>query len=228
MKTSGEAMISKPAEWCSPIHASSKPSVSRCSMSWRSRSSARVGFWPTGWNGARKIPNFRCSAGGLVPCVGAMSSCPPGCQVRGAAVPSTAAVRHRGRAVHLSAVEGQRVPAEPRRAMASKYPTNPSPSERPEEDPGRTRPRGLAHAGPPTASTYQALPAAVLEGHGPLVGGPDAAGGHEDPVVGQQRRCRPSPSRRTARAAAVAGESTGPSYSSTRTGSPPPRAELWS
>src|ERR1700677_4027821 len=62
MKTSGEAMISYPAEWCSPNQASSKPSASRCPMSCRSRSSARVGFWPTGWKGARKIPNPRRSA----------------------------------------------------------------------------------------------------------------------------------------------------------------------
>src|ERR1700677_3882644 len=61
MKTSGEAMISYPAEWCSPNQASSKPSASRCSMSCRSRSSASVGFWPTGWNGARKMPNVRSS-----------------------------------------------------------------------------------------------------------------------------------------------------------------------
>src|SRR6202044_137292 len=66
MKTSGEAMISYPAEWCSPNQASSKPSASRCSTSCRSRSSARVGFWPTGWNGARKIPNLRRPSASMV------------------------------------------------------------------------------------------------------------------------------------------------------------------
>src|SRR5262249_39336022 len=56
MKTSGDAMISYPAEWCSPIHASSKPRRSRWQIISRSRSRASVGFWPTGWKGARKIP----------------------------------------------------------------------------------------------------------------------------------------------------------------------------
>ena len=37
MNTSGEAIVSNPLEWCSPIHASSKPSASRCSISSRSR-----------------------------------------------------------------------------------------------------------------------------------------------------------------------------------------------
>src|SRR6185312_16282263 len=55
---SGEAMISQPALWCSPIHASSKSSRSRCSISSRSRSSATVGFSPTRWNGAMNTPNF--------------------------------------------------------------------------------------------------------------------------------------------------------------------------
>jgi len=44
MKISGDAMISLPAEWCSPIHASSNPSVSMCSMSCRSFSSDKVGL----------------------------------------------------------------------------------------------------------------------------------------------------------------------------------------
>src|ERR1700728_2841199 len=35
-------------------------------MSWRSRSRARGGFWPTGWKGARKMPNFSCSAASRV------------------------------------------------------------------------------------------------------------------------------------------------------------------
>ena len=56
MKISGDAMISVPAEWCSPIHASSKPISSRCSMSRRSRWIAAVGFTPAGWKGARKVP----------------------------------------------------------------------------------------------------------------------------------------------------------------------------
>ena len=56
MKISGDAMISVPAEWCSPIQASSQPRASRCSISSRSRWSAKVGFSPAGWNGAMKIP----------------------------------------------------------------------------------------------------------------------------------------------------------------------------
>src|SRR5215475_2444403 len=56
MKISGDAMISLPAEWCSPIQASSKPSRSRCSISARSPSSRMVGLTPAGWNGAMKIP----------------------------------------------------------------------------------------------------------------------------------------------------------------------------
>lgn len=56
MKTSGDEMISNPAEWCSPIHASSKPRRSMAAIRARSRSMARVGFCPTGWNGAMKFP----------------------------------------------------------------------------------------------------------------------------------------------------------------------------
>src|SRR5262245_48681088 len=56
MKTSGEAMISYPPEWCSPIHTSSKPRRSRCSIRSRSRSRASVGFCPVGWNGAMNSP----------------------------------------------------------------------------------------------------------------------------------------------------------------------------
>src|SRR4029079_813008 len=56
MNTSGELMISLPAEWCSPIHTSSKPTLSRCSTNSRSRCSARVGLVPTRWNGAMKYP----------------------------------------------------------------------------------------------------------------------------------------------------------------------------
>ena len=57
MNTSGEAMISNPAEWCSPIHASWNPSSSIAAISSRSRSMASVGFCPVGWKGAMKIPN---------------------------------------------------------------------------------------------------------------------------------------------------------------------------
>ena len=56
MNTSGELMISLPAEWCSPIHTSSKPIRSRCSTNSRSRCSARVGLVPARWNGAMKYP----------------------------------------------------------------------------------------------------------------------------------------------------------------------------
>ena len=58
MNTSGDAMISQPALWCSPIHASSYPSVSSHWIVSRSRSKERVGFSPFQWNGAIKIPNF--------------------------------------------------------------------------------------------------------------------------------------------------------------------------
>ena len=61
MKISGEAMSSVPAEWCSPIHASSQPSRSRCWTSSRSRSRASVGFSPAWWNGAMKMPKRRRS-----------------------------------------------------------------------------------------------------------------------------------------------------------------------
>ena len=56
MNTSGDEMISKPPEWCSPIHTSWNPMRSRCSINSRSRSSASVGFCPVGWNGAMKSP----------------------------------------------------------------------------------------------------------------------------------------------------------------------------
>src|SRR3954453_4166634 len=56
MKISGEAITSLPAEWCSPIHASSKPSLSRCSINSKSLSSRIVGLTPAGWNGAMKMP----------------------------------------------------------------------------------------------------------------------------------------------------------------------------
>ena len=58
MNTSGEEIISQPALWCSPTHASSNPSLSSHSTSSRSRSIAKVGFSPTRWNGPRKMPNF--------------------------------------------------------------------------------------------------------------------------------------------------------------------------
>jgi hypothetical protein len=58
MKISGDAMISLPAEWCSPIHASSKPSRSMCWISSRSYSSDSVGLCSGGWNGAMNVPNL--------------------------------------------------------------------------------------------------------------------------------------------------------------------------
>ena len=64
MNTSGEAMISYPAEWCSPIQASSKPSRSRCSMSSRSRSRARVGFWPDRVERRQEDPEVQVAGGG--------------------------------------------------------------------------------------------------------------------------------------------------------------------
>src|SRR5882757_185068 len=57
MNTSGDEMIYQPPEWRSPIHASSKPSRSRCSIRARSCSSSNVGLRPALWNGARKMPN---------------------------------------------------------------------------------------------------------------------------------------------------------------------------
>ena len=68
MNTSGEAMVSQPAEWCSPIQASSKPSSSIHSISSMSRAMARVGFSPTRWNGARKMPNSAPCDCRSVPC----------------------------------------------------------------------------------------------------------------------------------------------------------------
>jgi hypothetical protein len=58
MKISEEAIVSQPALWCSPIHASSYPRWSSHWMSSRSRWMASVGFSPSGWNGAMKMPNF--------------------------------------------------------------------------------------------------------------------------------------------------------------------------
>ena len=122
---------------------------------------------------------------------------------------------------------GSRQPGSSRsswRAMASKNPMNPSPSDAAEEGPGRAR---GARVRVPTASTCQARrlrysratarwwAARMLP---PVTRTPWLARRAE---VG---RCpsTPPPGRRPS------GESTGPSYSSTRTGSPPPRAELWS
>src|SRR2546422_740297 len=56
--TWGEALIAPPAEWCSPTPTTSEPRWSSHSMSSMSRARARVGFSPTRWNGARKMPNF--------------------------------------------------------------------------------------------------------------------------------------------------------------------------
>ena len=47
MNTSGEAMVSHPALWCSPMYAWSNPSVSSHWSSSKSRSRAKVGFSPT-------------------------------------------------------------------------------------------------------------------------------------------------------------------------------------
>ena len=47
----------RPARWCAPIPAASKSGASRCAISCMSRSSASVGFSPTRWKGARKMPN---------------------------------------------------------------------------------------------------------------------------------------------------------------------------
>ena len=56
MNSSGELMVSMPAEWCSPIHASSNPKPSSSSISSMSRAKQRVGFSVMPWNGARKTP----------------------------------------------------------------------------------------------------------------------------------------------------------------------------
>ena len=58
MNTSGDAMVSHPALWCSPMYASSKPRASSHWISSRSRSNARVGFSPGRWKGAMNTPNF--------------------------------------------------------------------------------------------------------------------------------------------------------------------------
>ena len=58
MNSSGEAIVSHPAVWCSPIQASSKSKRSICSSSSRSRSNAIVGFSSSRWNGPMKMPNF--------------------------------------------------------------------------------------------------------------------------------------------------------------------------
>ena len=54
--TAGSAMFSHAAEWCSPTHASSKPSRSHHSMSSRSRRNVISGLSPSGWYGARNTP----------------------------------------------------------------------------------------------------------------------------------------------------------------------------
>jgi hypothetical protein len=56
MKISGELIVSNPAEWCSPIQASSKPRRSSSPTSSRSRAKLSVGFSSMRWNGARKMP----------------------------------------------------------------------------------------------------------------------------------------------------------------------------
>ena len=54
MNSSGELIVSQPAEWCSPIQASWKPSRSSHCISSRSRSMQAAGFSSIGWNGGRK------------------------------------------------------------------------------------------------------------------------------------------------------------------------------
>ena len=56
MNSSGELIVSQPAEWCSPIQASWKPSRSSHCISSRSRSMQAAGFSSIGWNGGRKMP----------------------------------------------------------------------------------------------------------------------------------------------------------------------------
>src|SRR5579863_3057310 len=56
MNSSGELIVSHPAEWCSPIQASWKPRRSSHCISSRSRSMQAAGFSSIGWNGGRKMP----------------------------------------------------------------------------------------------------------------------------------------------------------------------------
>src|SRR5262249_15711314 len=58
MNISGQGMISKPAEWCSPIQASWELSRSRWTSSAMSRSRAKRGVSPPGWYGPRKMSGF--------------------------------------------------------------------------------------------------------------------------------------------------------------------------
>src|SRR3954470_12337241 len=59
MNSIGSGMSPWPHEWCSPIHASSKPSLSSSLTMSASRSYAEVGSCPTGeWKGAIKVPNL--------------------------------------------------------------------------------------------------------------------------------------------------------------------------
>ena len=56
MNSSGDEMVSMPAEWCSPIQASWNPSPSSISISCMSCWNSSVGFSSILWNGAMKIP----------------------------------------------------------------------------------------------------------------------------------------------------------------------------
>ena len=57
-------------EWCSPHQNSSKPRRSRCAAKSRSRWNCSVGCSPSGWWGARKVPNrSRCMVGPPSGCV---------------------------------------------------------------------------------------------------------------------------------------------------------------
>src|SRR5436309_1506059 len=57
--TTGSAMFSHAAEWCSPTHASSKPISSHHWISSRSRRIDRCGLSPSRWYGAMNVPKVR-------------------------------------------------------------------------------------------------------------------------------------------------------------------------
>ena len=59
-------MVSQPALWCSPTHASSNPNSSNHSISSMSRFNDRVGFSPSQWNGAINIPNLSRGARAII------------------------------------------------------------------------------------------------------------------------------------------------------------------
>ena len=66
-KSSGEAIISQPVEWCSPHQNSSMPSSSSSATSFRSLRNWSIGCSPIGWWGARKAPKRRRSMPGNLP-----------------------------------------------------------------------------------------------------------------------------------------------------------------